>query len=167
MFRNIYTYILIICILLNISMNNHDKIFCHTRFYEHMFTVHLSKCWRGTCSFVGMLKGYIGNKRLGTPALKVRSIKICRSLLRVLHNDCACSYFRRKSLQWHGIAWCMLGWREHYCNFDSGDKQKCHGYIFEKTHGIRQLYITFFFAVLNSSIQIIQIPKNQTHCTYI
>jgi len=26
----------------------------------------------------------------------------------------------------------MLGWREHYCNFDSGDKQKCHGYIFEK-----------------------------------
>jgi len=44
-----------------------------------------------------MLKGHMGNKRLGNPALKTRSIKICRSLLRVPHNDCACSYFRPKA----------------------------------------------------------------------
>jgi len=28
---------------------------------------------KGTCSCVGMLKEYMGNKRLGIPALKVRS----------------------------------------------------------------------------------------------
>ena len=38
--------------------------------------------------------------------------------------------------------------------------------FFEKTHGLRQLYISFFFALLNSSTQNIQLPKNQTHCTY-
>jgi len=59
--------------------------------------VHLSKCWRCTCSCVGMLKGHMGNKMLGTLALKTRSIKICRSLLQVPHNDCACSYFRPKA----------------------------------------------------------------------
>jgi len=32
---------------------------------------YLLKCWRGTCSFVGMLKGYMVRKRLRTPALKV------------------------------------------------------------------------------------------------
>ena len=31
---------------------------------------HLLKCRRGTCSSVRMLKGYMVNKRLGTPALK-------------------------------------------------------------------------------------------------
>ena len=56
--------------------------------------VHLSKCWRGTCACVGMLKGHMGNKRLGTPALKTRAIKICRSLLRVLHDDNICFYFQ-------------------------------------------------------------------------
>jgi len=30
---------------------------------------HVSKCWRGTCSCVKMLKGYMGNKRLASPAL--------------------------------------------------------------------------------------------------
>ena len=30
---------------------------------------HLSECCRGTWSFVGMLKGYMVRKRLGTPAL--------------------------------------------------------------------------------------------------
>jgi len=60
----------------------------------------------------------------------------------------------------------MLGWWEHYCNFDRGYKQKRHGQIFEKTHGLRKLYISFFFAVLNSSTQNIQFPKNQTHYTY-
>jgi len=29
----------------------------------------LLKCCRGTCSFVGMLKGYMVRKRLGTPAV--------------------------------------------------------------------------------------------------
>jgi len=31
---------------------------------------YLLKCCRGTCSFVGMLKGYMVRKRLGTPVLK-------------------------------------------------------------------------------------------------
>jgi len=30
---------------------------------------YLLKCWRGACSFVRMLKGYMVRKRLGTPAL--------------------------------------------------------------------------------------------------
>jgi len=30
---------------------------------------YLLKCCRGTCSFVGMLKGYMVRKRLGTPVL--------------------------------------------------------------------------------------------------
>jgi len=29
---------------------------------------YLLTCCRGTCSFVGMLKGYMERKRLGTPA---------------------------------------------------------------------------------------------------
>jgi len=31
---------------------------------------YLLKCCRGTCSFVGMLKGYMVRKRLGTPVLQ-------------------------------------------------------------------------------------------------
>ena len=31
--------------------------------------MHLSKCWRGTCSSFGMLKGYMVKERLGTPGL--------------------------------------------------------------------------------------------------
>ena len=27
------------------------------------------ECWRGTCSYVGMLKGYIGREMLGTPGV--------------------------------------------------------------------------------------------------
>jgi len=30
---------------------------------------YLLKCCRGTCSFVGMLKGYMVRERLGTPVL--------------------------------------------------------------------------------------------------
>jgi len=33
---------------------------------------YLLKCCGGTCSFVGMLKGYIVRKRLGTPVLDLR-----------------------------------------------------------------------------------------------
>jgi len=32
---------------------------------------YLLKCCRGTCSFVGMLKGYMVRKRLGTPVLEL------------------------------------------------------------------------------------------------
>jgi len=54
------------------------KIFCHKEFYEYMFIyqnsegVHpyLLKCCKDTCSFVGMLKGYMVRKRLGTPVLE-------------------------------------------------------------------------------------------------
>ena len=64
-----------VCILLNISVKNHEKIFCHKDFQGYMFIcqnsegVHpyLLKCCRGTCSFAGMLKGYMVRKRLGTP----------------------------------------------------------------------------------------------------
>jgi len=31
---------------------------------------HLSKCLRGTCSSVGMLKGYMVRERLGTPGIE-------------------------------------------------------------------------------------------------
>jgi len=31
---------------------------------------HLSKCWRGTCLSVGILKGCMVRERLGTPALQ-------------------------------------------------------------------------------------------------
>jgi len=40
-------------------MNNHDKIFVIRRF-------------RGTCSFVGMLKGYMVSERLGITAIYER-----------------------------------------------------------------------------------------------
>ena len=58
-------------------MKNHEKIFCHEEVYGYMFIcqnsegVHpyLLKCCRGTCTFVGMLKGYMVRKRLGTPEL--------------------------------------------------------------------------------------------------
>jgi len=33
---------------------------------------YLLKCCRGTCSFVGMLKGYMVRKRLGTPVLDMK-----------------------------------------------------------------------------------------------
>jgi len=39
---------------------------------------YLLKCWKGTCSFVGMLKGYMVRKWLGTPALKRVSYKISK-----------------------------------------------------------------------------------------
>jgi len=51
---------------------------------------YLLKCCRGTCSFVGMLKGYMVRKRLGTPGLigklTLSSIKFacnscCQSLM--------------------------------------------------------------------------------------
>jgi len=40
---------------------------------------YLLKCRGGTCSFVGMLKGYIVRKRLGTPGLWHRAglLKLC------------------------------------------------------------------------------------------
>jgi len=44
-----------------------------------------------------------GKQKIGNPALKVRSIKICRSLLRVPHVDCPFPYLRRKNHQWYGI----------------------------------------------------------------
>jgi len=83
-FKYLYIYHLIlfskviICLMLNISVKNHEKIFCHKEFQGYMFIfqksegVHpyLLKCCRGTCSFVAMLKGYMVRKRLGTPALQ-------------------------------------------------------------------------------------------------
>jgi len=52
--------------------------------------------------------------------------------------------------------------------FRQGDKQKRHGSNFEKTHGLRQLYIPFFFAVLNSSTQYISHNFLKTkHTAYI
>jgi len=41
---------------------------------------YLLKCCGDTCSFVGMLKGYIVRKRLGTPDLVEEPHKICRRL---------------------------------------------------------------------------------------
>ena len=38
--------------------------------------------------------------------------------------------------------------------------------LWKRAHGLSQLYVSFFFAVLNSSTQNIQVPKNQTHYTY-
>jgi len=37
---------------------------------------YLLKCCGGTCSFVGMLKGYIIRKRLGTPGVQVQSFNL-------------------------------------------------------------------------------------------
>jgi len=37
---------------------------------------HLWKCWRGTCLPIGMLKGYMVRKRLGTPGLYFR-LRVC------------------------------------------------------------------------------------------
>jgi len=48
--------------------------------------------------------------------------------------------------------------------FRQGRQTKTSRLIFEKTHGLHQLYI-FFFTVLNSSTQNIQFPKSQTHYT--
>jgi len=42
--------------------------------------VHLSKCWRGTCLSVRMLKGYMVRERLGTPELEGRTRTKCRVL---------------------------------------------------------------------------------------
>jgi len=126
----------------------------------------LSKCWRGTCSCARMLKGYMGNKRLGTPALKVQSIKNYRSLLRVLHDDCPCSYFRHKSVQWQGImlrhAW-LAGTLQQ---FRQGRQTKTSRLDFWKSTWPTSTLHLFFFAVFNSSTQNIQFRKNQTHCTY-
>jgi len=113
-----------------------------------------------------MLKGYVRNKRLGTPALKVRSIKICRSLQQVTHDNCACSYFRRKSVQWHGIVQNMLGWREHYCNLDRETNKNITVKFLKKHTAYVNFASLFLFVVLNSSTQNIQFPKNQTHYTY-
>jgi len=85
-FKSLHIYHLIlfskvtIYVLLNISVKNHKKIFCHKEFYWYMFLcqnsegVHpyLLKCCRGTCSYAGMVKGYILRKRIGTPALVIR-----------------------------------------------------------------------------------------------
>jgi len=65
------------CLLLNISVINQDKRFCHKTFWGYMFIcrnaegiqAHLSKCLSGTCSPVGMLKGCMISERLGTPDL--------------------------------------------------------------------------------------------------
>ena len=65
--------------LLNISVKNHEKIFCYKEFSRDMFICqkseglhpYLLKCYRGTCLFVGMLKGYMVRNRLGTSALKL------------------------------------------------------------------------------------------------
>jgi len=87
-FKSLYIYHLILfskvntCTLLSISVKNHEKIFCHKEFWGYMFIcqnsegVHpyLLKCCRGTCSFVGMLKGYMVRKRFGTPALESQFI---------------------------------------------------------------------------------------------
>jgi len=64
LFPNIYTYLrqwmlfskIIIRLLLNISMISHDIIF-------------FMRYFRGSCSFVETLKGYMVRGRLGTPGL--------------------------------------------------------------------------------------------------
>jgi len=65
---------LIICLLSNISRNNKWKMHCHRKSQGYMCIcrnaegvhTYLLKCWRGTCSSVGMLKGYTVRERLGT-----------------------------------------------------------------------------------------------------
>jgi len=61
----------------------------------------------------------------------------------------------------------MLGWLEHCRNFDGGEIKTSLLNFLKKTRGVRQLYIYFFFDVLNSSTQNIQFLKNQTHYTYM
>jgi len=56
-------------------MNNHDKMYCHRKFYGTRASVEMLKeyiltCWRGTCSSIGKLKGYMARKRLRTPVLE-------------------------------------------------------------------------------------------------
>jgi len=51
----------IVCLLLNIFMNNHDEIFCHKKFY-------------GTCTSVEMLKRYMVRK-VGDPCATLYSLK--------------------------------------------------------------------------------------------
>jgi len=71
---------IILCLLLNIYVNNRDKI---KTFQGCMFIcrnvegvhVYLLKCWRGTCSSVGKLKGCIARERLGTPGLESGSAR--------------------------------------------------------------------------------------------
>ena len=58
-------------------MINQDKRFCHKTFRGYMFIcqnsegvhAHISKRLRGTCSSVGMLKGFMVRERLGTLGL--------------------------------------------------------------------------------------------------
>jgi len=38
--------------------------------------VYLLRCWRGTCSSVGMLKGYMVGERLGTPGLTPHAVDL-------------------------------------------------------------------------------------------
>ena len=94
LFQNIYTcqWIffskIITCLLLNISMHNHDKMYCHGKFQRCLCVcqnaegvhTYLLKCWRGTCSSFGMLKGYMVKERLVTPVLK-QNHKPLRSVL--------------------------------------------------------------------------------------
>ena len=84
----------------------------------------------------------------------------------MLHDDCACSYFWRKSVQWHGIVYWMLGWREHYCNFDKGDKHN-ETVKFLKKH-VAYVNFTSLFSSLCSTVapKIYNITKTK-HNTHI
>ena len=120
--------------------------------------VHLSKCWRGTCSCVGMLRGHMGNKRLGTPVLKTRSIKICRSLLRVPRDDCASSYFRPTAFNDTALCIACLA-SGNTIAISTGESNKNVTVKFLKKHITYVNFTSFFFAVLNSSTQNTQFPK--------
>jgi len=119
---------------------------------------------KGTCSCVGMLKGHMGNKMLGTLALKTRSIQICRSLLQVPHNDCACSYVRPRAF--NDMALCIASLASgNTIVISTGETNKNVTVKFLKKHMTYVNFTSFFFAVLNSSTKNIQFPKNQTHYT--
>ena len=88
----------IICILLNICVKNHEKIFCNKEFMGYMFICQnseglppcLLKCCRDTCTFVGMLKGCMVRKRLVTPVLLNK--KMFRKYSRLsLFTKCLCA----------------------------------------------------------------------------
>jgi len=111
-----------------------------------------------------MVKRHMGNKLLGTPALKARSIKICRSLLQVPQNDCACSYFRPKAF--NDMTLCIASLAGgHTIVISTGETNKKVTVKFLKEHMTYVNFRSFFFAVLNTSTKNIQLPKSQTHYT--
>ena len=99
-----------------------------------------------------------------TKCWELLSIKICRSLLQVPHNDCACSYFRPKAF--NDMALCIASLASgNTIVISTGETNKNVTVKFLKKHMTYVNFTSFFFAVLNSSTKNIQFPKNQTHYT--